>query len=144
MALATHNDVEIRLGRSLTTAEQATAEQAIETATGLVADCVDRSVDWVDQLDPVPPALRGICVERAVAIIANPTGLHSESETLGSHTHSQTHRRPPEGGVFPLTAVEERMVSRAIFGTTAGSAPAESVINRVVDLREGRDIDGGD
>jgi hypothetical protein len=141
VALATHTDVATRLGRELTEAEQKTATQVIETATGLIADAVDRTMEWAERLDPVSPVLRGICVERALAAIANPANLASESETLGDHTHAQTHRRAPEGGVLPLTPVEERMISRAVYGATTGSASAESPIDRIIDLREGRDPD---
>lgn len=141
MALATKADVEKRLQRELTELESDSAEQTIETVTGLIADAVDQTVEWVEARDPVSPVLRALCVERAIIALNNPAGISSESETLGTHSYSQTHRKPSEGGGLELTGAEERMVSRAVYGTTGSTGSVDSPVNRVINLREGRDAD---
>lgn len=137
--LASKTDVATRLGRSLSTTEEATAEQVIETVTGLIADAVERTPEWVQEIDPASPVLRALCVERAVSAIVNPSSLVSESETLGIHAYSKTHSRSAEGPPLALSDAEERMASRAVFGRASGSAPVEAPIDRIIDLREGRD-----
>ncbi len=137
--LATDKDVATRLGRDLTETEQGTAGQVIETVTGLIADAVERTAEWLEAIDPPSPVLRALCVERALSAIVNPSSLVSESETLGSHAHSQTHSRSAEGPPLALSEAEERMASRAVFGGGSGSAPVESPIDRLIDLREGRE-----
>lgn len=141
MPLATSADVEKRLQRELSDAEVDAVQQAIETVTGLIADAVDQTVEWVEARDPVSPVLRALCVERAIIGLNNPTGISSESETLGTHSHSQTHRKPSEGGGLELTATEERMVSRAVYGTTGSTGSVDSPVNRLLNLREGREAD---
>jgi len=141
MPLATSADVETRLRRELTEAEEESAEQTIETVTGLVADVVDQKVEWVEALDPVSPVLRALCVERAITALANPTGIASESETLGTHSYSQTHRSVSEGGGLELTGAEERLVRRAVYSPKSASSTPGSTIDRLINVREGRDPD---
>lgn len=140
MTFATSSDVETRLGRSLTTAEKATAEAVITTVTGLIVDVVDRDSDWAEALDPVPEALKAICVEKARQEIANPTGVRSESETLGAYQHSQTYRDSSETAVF-LTPFEERQVQRAVYGKNAASSSPRALPDRVIERAEGRQVD---
>jgi hypothetical protein len=115
MALATADDIATRLGRALTAAERAFAEQTIATVTGLIADAVSRDVAWADALDPVPPSLKGLCVEKVIAVGSNPQGLRAESESLGEHEHSRTFATGGAGSatVF-LTREEIRTVRRAL------------------------------
>lgn len=140
MAFATHEDVQTRLGRDLTEQEQGTATDVIADVTGLIVDCVDRDSDWAAGLDPVPAALKAICVEKALAAIVNPRGVASQSESLGAHSHSETFRRTADVGVF-LTPLEERRVARAVYGRNSGSSTPRSVLDRTIDLAEGRDVD---
>ncbi len=141
MPLATSADVEKRLCRELSEAEKESAEQTIETVTALIADALDQKVEWVEELDPVSPVLRALCVERAITVLANPTGISSESETLGTHTYSQTHRKPSEGGGLELTGAEERLVKRAVYSPKSASSTVGSTIDRLINVREGRDPD---
>lgn len=76
-----------------------------------------------------------------MAAIENPAGIVSESETLGSHTAARQFRRSTDGSGLALSDVEERIVTRAIFGTTAGSGPTRSMIDGFINLQEGRDAD---
>lgn len=141
MAFATTADVEARLGRSLTDEETTQAQAVIDDVTGLIADAASRDQDWADALDPVPVALKALCVKKAITAIANPIGLASESETLGQYQHSQTFPRSNDGvGVF-LTEAEERRVNWAIYGSNSASTAPEAPVDRFVDLSEGREPD---
>lgn len=139
MPFATAADVQTRIGRTLTVAEEATAEQVIETVTGLIADAVDRDSAWAAALDPVPAVVRGLCIEKAVGALANPLNLAAESKTLGSYSSARTFPRVQDVGVF-LTPVEERIAINAIYGSSSGSGPTESVMDDLLDLAEGRDV----
>jgi hypothetical protein len=135
MAFAKASDVEKRIGRALTDLEKGVAESAISTVTGLIIDCVDRDQAWADALDSVPAALTGLCVEKALGAVSNPLNLASESETLGAYSNSQTFPRSADVGVF-LTPFEERIVSRAIYGTTTGSSVPKGMFDREIELAE--------
>jgi hypothetical protein len=135
VALAKSEDVEKRVLRSLTDTEKAAAESAIATVTGLIIDCAGRDQAWADGLDPVPAALTGLCVEKAIGALSNPLNLAAQSETLGAYSRSQTFPRSGDVSVF-LTAFEERLVSRAVYGTTSGSSLPKGMFDREIELRE--------
>lgn len=139
MPFAEPKDVQARLGRSLTSAEEETASAVIAAVTGLIVDCVDRSAEWATSLDPVPEALKAICVEKAISAITNPTSLASESESLGAYQHSQTFQRSSDVGIY-LSPFEERLISRAVYGATSGSASAVSMVDRLVQSRDGEEL----
>ena len=115
MAFATAADVEARLGRDLTVAEEAAAEAVIETVTGLVLE-----VAGTAESSPVPTYYTALAVEKAVGAISNPSNLASESETLGAHTHAQTFPRSLDLGVF-LSEREEYQVRRIANGLVSSS-----------------------
>lgn len=133
MDFATVSDVEKRIGRSLSEGEKGIAESAIATVTGLILDCVDRDQTWADGLNPVPGALTGVCVEKALGAIANPLNLAAQSETLGAYSSSQTFPRTGDVSVF-LTPFEERLISRAVYGTTSGSSVPKGMFDRQIEL----------
>lgn len=135
---ATVEDVATRLGRSLSANEEETAQVVIDTVTGLIVDEVDRDSDWAAALVPVPPALKALCVEKAVAIVSNPAPGVIAAESLGAH--SVTYARNGDGGLF-LTAQEGRLARQAVYGTLSGSSDPRGVEDRVIDLNEGRDVD---
>jgi hypothetical protein len=135
MALAASKDVEARIGRTLTASEKGIADSVIGTVTGLIIDCVDRDQDWADKLDPVPVALTGLIVEKCIGAISNPLNLAAQSETLGSYSGSQTFPRSGDVSVF-LTPFEERIISRAVYGTTTGSALPKGMFDREIELAE--------
>lgn len=140
MALASTDDIAIRLGRDLTAAEAALADQTIAAVTAQIADAVDRDLDWAEALDPVPGLLKTLCVEKVIVVGSNPNSLANESQTLGAYSHSRTFQRSNDSGVF-LTDAEQRMARLAVYGTNSGSASQESMIDREIDLIEGRDVD---
>lgn len=135
MAFANSNDVETRIGRPLTEAEKGVAESAIITVTGLIIDCAGRDQAWADALNPVPSTLTGLCVEKAIGAVSNPLNLAAQSETLGAYSDSRTFPRSGDVGVF-LTPFEERLVSRAVYGTTTGSALPKGMFDREIELAE--------
>jgi hypothetical protein len=135
MVFAKAEDVEKRIVRPLTVAEKATAESVISTVTGLIIDCVGRDQAWADDLDPVPVALTGLCVEKAIGAVSNPLNLAAQSEALGAYSNSQTFPRSGDVGVF-LSPFEERIVSRAVYGTTTGSSVPKGMFDREIELVE--------
>jgi hypothetical protein len=135
MAFVTTDDVKGRLGRPLTDGEDGIAESVIGTVTGLIIDCVGRDQAWADSLDPVPVALKGLIIEKVIGAISNPLNLAAQSETLGSYSGSQTFPRSGDVSVF-LTPFEERIVSRAIYGTTTGSSLPTGMFDREIELVE--------
>lgn len=134
MAFATTDDIAARLGRdSLTAAELSQATSLIEGATAVIAEAVDKDDAWVAALDPVPNVLRVVTVEAVVRAMANPSGLRSESEQLGSYQHSQSFR--DDGGGFWLTTTERMLVRRAVWGALSGSSRPTGVVEQVYDVR---------
>lgn len=140
MAFATSDDVAVRLGRVLTEPEIAMVDYVIEQVTGLIVDAVDRDAEWAEELDPVPAALKGLCVEKAIAIGSNPNGVASESKQLGSFQHSKTFPRSQDIGLF-LDDEEIRRARSAVYGVTAKSASLRGPFDRLIDQAEFRDID---
>lgn len=140
MAFATVEDVERRLGRDLTVAEAALTEDVIESVTAQIVDAVDRDADWATALDPVPGVLKTLCVEKVIVVGTNPNGLAVESKNLGAFSYSRTFQRSNDSGIL-LTEEEARRVRAAVYGSNAGSSTPRSVIDRVIDLNENRDVD---
>lgn len=124
---ATAQDVATRMGRELTAAEEAQAEFVIATVQGLLVETVSKDAVWADALDPVPLALRAICVEKARAVLANPTNIASQTESLGAWSHSETFPRSQDDiGIF-LTDAEARIARFAVHGTNRASVMLGSV-----------------
>lgn len=116
MAFATTADVETRLGRSLTTAEEAMAEQVIDTVTELIVEIAGKAEE-----DLTASYFQALCIDKVLLIGANPNGLASESETLGDHTYSKTFPRNSDDGLF-LTEREEHTVRRIANNAVSGSS----------------------
>lgn len=140
---ATSADVSERLGRTLTATEIAQAEGVIATVTGLILDEVDQDQAWGAALSPVPPALKGLCVSKAIIALSNPNGVATTSETLGQHTYSQTFPRSLDGMSIFLSPQEGRLARQAVYGTLTGSSTPRATEDRFIDLREGQDVDEG-
>lgn len=138
MSFATAAHVSTRLGRDLTDAETDQVESVIEIVDGLIRDAVDRDADW--DPDPVPAALKELCIQKAISAIANPQNVAAYSESLGAHSYSTTFQRSQDGGLF-LSEAEGRACRLAVYGTNAGSGSSRSMIDRSIDLRENRDVD---
>jgi hypothetical protein len=138
MPFATSDDVATRLGRDLTAAETAMAEQVIDMVTGLIVDEVDRDLAWATALDPVPAVLKALCVDKVIAVGANPSGLRASSQTLGQASYSKSFR--DDAGLW-LTPQQARLVRQAVYGSLSGSSTPRTVQDRLIDLRENRDVD---
>lgn len=137
MPFATHADVETRLGRTLTTAEQATADDVIATVQAQVADEVDRDAAWADALSEVPPVLKALCVGKAINAISRPEPAVA-SEQLGAH--SVTYAREADVSIF-LSEDEKRLARMAVYGSLTGSSTPRATYDRIIDLNEARDVD---
>jgi hypothetical protein len=120
-AFATTDDVAARLGRELTTGEQASVEFLLAIASSVIADTAGRDDGWVVTLDPVPTILRGLSVELVVRALANPNQLASLREQLGNYSMAATFASERTG--MTLTPTEVLIVRRAVYGRTTGSAP---------------------
>jgi hypothetical protein len=138
MPFATSDDVATRLGRDLTAAETAMAEQVIDMVTGLIVDEVDRDLAWATALDPVPVVLKALCVDKVIAVGANPNGLRSNSQTLGQASYSKSFR--DDAGLW-LTPQQARLVRQAVYGSLSGSSTPRAMQDRLINLRENRDVD---
>lgn len=138
MALAKPEDVQARLGRPLTSGEQEIAKSVIATVTGLIADAVNQKKDWIEAIDPVPEGLKALCVEKAIGAIVNPANLASQSESLGVHSIARVFPKAGDVSVF-LSDFERRQAISAVFGNGCGSAPTVGVVDRVIELREGKE-----
>lgn len=134
MAFATTTDVETRLGRGLTSAESALAAAVITSVEGLIAEALGKDQDWIDALDPVPTTLSQLCIEKAVALITNPEGAASVSETLGAYSNSTTFPRAADIGIF-LSRDEVARVRQAVSGLSRGTARQASVVDDVIEIR---------
>lgn len=130
MAFATTDDIELRLGREITAEEAAMAEQVIEAVTAQIVDAVDRDADWAENLDPVPGLLKTLCIEKVIVVGTNPSGLASETESLGAHSYGRTFPRVSDNGLF-LTADEQRLVRMAVYGANAATARQESLVDEL-------------
>lgn len=122
MAFATTDDVATRLGRDLTVAEDAFAEQVIEDVQGLILEIAGTA-----EPSPVPTYYKALCVSKVIALGANPTGLASESETLGAHTYSKTFPRSMDGLDVFLTEHEEYTVRRIANNAVSGSSHPDAI-----------------
>lgn len=140
MLFATPDDVATRLGRELTAAEETFAAGVIADVTGLIADAVDKDGEWAEALDPVPQTLKSLCVEKVVRVAANPSALQRRSEQLGAYQVSEDYSTGSAYGVC-LTDAEELRARRAVYGASTASSSPRSLIDRIQDLREGRDVD---
>jgi hypothetical protein len=133
-AFASADDVATRLGQELTAAQEAAVEGVLAAVDGMIRDAVDRDADWAP--DPIPAYVKEIAIQKAIAALTNPAGVAAES--LGAH--SVTYQRERDGGLF-LTEAEGRGLRLAVYGTNTGSSSPRSVVDRVIDLRENRDVD---
>jgi hypothetical protein len=138
-------DVGLRLGRTLNDSEYEQTRQVIDIVTGLIIDAVDRDTTWATSLFPVPSVLKALCVEKAIAAVVNPQGYGRVHESLGAYSKDTTFRFRGTAdaelvGVF-LTPAEERTARNAVYGVLTGSSTPRSLEDRLIDLREIRNVD---
>lgn len=110
---ATADDVAARLGRDLTEHETTLADSVIETVGGLILEAVERDEDWAEAQASLPVLFETLCVEKAVALVAEPVPTVA-AETLGAY--SVTWARSSDAGVF-LTKSEKRDLRREVWGS---------------------------
>lgn len=117
MVLAAVDDVEARLGRTLTTPETARTDPGLlEEASELVLAYLDLDAEP----DPVPPAVT-IVVSRSVARLleqasaasdAIPSGAQQQSRTWGPFTEQMTFESGSTSGAPWLTAADKLLLRR--------------------------------
>lgn len=135
MAFATPQDIATRLGRDLEAIPAAMADQLLDAATAVIAEAAGRDDTWAETVDPVPAMLRFVAIEVVARAMANPNGVRSESEQLGTYQHSQAFR--DDGGGLWLTTTERLLVRRAVYGTLSGSSRPTGVVEEVYDVMYG-------
>lgn len=131
MAFASSSDVATRLLRELTDAEAAAVDAALELITGLMVNAAGKAEE--SDIDPVPPALKLLAIEKAIQLLNNPRGLASFSEALGSASRSETYQRASDVGLF-LSPTEETLIRNAVLGATRGSAKVRSIVDEMADF----------
>lgn len=139
MAFATSTDVETRLGRELTSIEEDQVELLLDLATAAIGNAADLSDAEASALSPVPTVIRGFCIELTCRALANPNGLFSRSETIGSYSYSENFNRDVSSAMS-LSDVEVLVIRRTLLGSNAGSARASNVLDELceeLDCHEG-------
>jgi hypothetical protein len=134
---ASKDDVQTRLGRTLTTEEQAQAEAVLGGVAGLIRAEVGKDTDWDPA--PIPSAFAELSIQRAIAAITNPANVAAESKQLGAFQHSRTFQRSQDGGLA-LTEAEGRAMRFALYGTNAASARQRSHVDTTLDLLDDGEI----
>jgi len=130
MAFATLQDVEKRQARALSEEEEQATLLLLDMATAYIAQAADKDEDWVEDLDDVPPIIRAMTVELVSRALANPSGLFSIQEQIGSYQYTKSFNRDVPSGMG-LTETEVLMVRRVILGTNSGSGKAASVADEL-------------
>lgn len=128
MAFATTEDVATHLGRDLTTAEEALAEDALDLVADLIRDAVSKSTSWTPS--PVPSALKALSIQKAKAAVVNPSGIANDSESLGAYSYARTFPRNAGSGLF-LTDAEARQARFAVHGTNRATVMLGSTFEEV-------------
>ena len=123
---ASVEDVATRLGRVLTGTEEDTVGLLLGLASAAIRAAIDKPESWMP--DPVPQLLRGFCVEVTCRGFLNTGGLFSKSETIGSYSYTNSFNRELPSGIA-LTDAETLVLRRSVWGTNAGSARAENVLD---------------
>lgn len=131
MAFATSTDVARRLGRDLTSSEEDQVELLLDLATAAIANAAD--LTDAEASTPVPTVIRGFCIELTCRALANPSGLFSKSETIGSYSYTQNFNRDVSSAMA-LSDVEVLVIRRTLLGSNAGSARAENVLDLCAEL----------
>lgn len=130
-AFASVDDVQARMGRTLTDDERSLAAYLLAGAAGLIADAAGKPDDWIATVTSPPRALRTVSVEAVVRVMHNPTGATSSSITLGDYSRSSGFTGSTVDGGLALTDREERKVRRAIYGQNIASPRVGSVLDDI-------------
>lgn len=128
VTFATLAELALRLGHAspddMTAAQRAQGQMLLELVTGLIVDAVDKTDTWASTLYPIHRALRAVCLEATARVMQNPSGMSSESETLGAYSHTMRYESTgnAQASGLALTDEEVRMCRRAVWGTVSGSS----------------------
>lgn len=120
------SDIEARLGRDLTTAEEATYGSILDAVSAEINTLLDLDAD----LATPPAAFKGVTVTAAIRLANNPEGLAARSETLGAYQHSQTFPRATDTATL-LSNSEIRLLRKAVYKTNVGSPRIGSVLDDI-------------
>ncbi len=128
MAFATPAELGALLGETIAV-DDPRATLLLDLATGKIASAVGMNDAWADALDPVPKALKGVCLSVAARVWSNPESLRSLQEQLGSFQEART---------FAIIGLEltdsERQDAIAAVGLDTTAAPrAESWMTDLYD-----------
>lgn len=128
VTFATLAELALRLGHAspddMTAAQQAQGQMLLELVTGLIVDAVDKTDTWAATLYPIHRALRAVCLEATARVMQNPSGMSSESETLGAYSHTTRYESTgnAQASGLALTEEEMRLCRKAVWGTVSGSS----------------------
>lgn len=128
MALASLQDVQLRLGRTLSASEVQSVTSLLDASSAVIESVVGPAAD----LDPVPPVVAAVCVNMTLRGLANPMGFASDTESLGAYSKSQTYNNASTG--IEPTQAESLLLQRAIWGTTTASGRLEPTL--LMDIAE--------
>lgn len=120
MELATQADVEARLGRTLTEAEEARLPGLLEEASVIVADYYGCPIDPDDIPDKIV-----IVVSRMVARVlqapADSDGIESTQMSAGSFQVTRNFSNRGEGGGPWLTRADKKLLGGGMVSVSLGS-----------------------
>lgn len=119
-------DIAARLGRDLTDAETTSYASILE----VISNEVNVELGLDGELVEAPAVFKGTVVTAAIRQQSNPSGVASQSETLGSYQHSETFPRSGDG-TTTLTPAEVRLLRHAFHKTLTGSPVIGSVIDDI-------------
>lgn len=153
MPFATLNDLAVVMGRTdegtFTDAEAAQGTLLLDLATGRIADGVGKDADWAEALTSVPATLRSVTLEAVRRVmgpsINNPTGVSSESETIGAYSHTVRYGEngssvTAEAAGLEITDDEMRKCRRAVWGRLSATTMPATTLDLVVELAETGEI----
>ncbi len=136
---ASLNDLAVLLGNAssanLTDAQAAQGTMLLELATGVLTGALGKDDDWAAALDPVPAALRLVCLAMVAPVMQNPGGARSESETLGAYSHSTSYTDDAHG-LGELTTAWLAMCRRAVYGRGSATTIPGTTLDLLIELQE--------
>lgn len=152
VTLATIDELAVLMGGSLTDSQRAKGLMLLELATGLITEAVGLDDEWAATYHPIHRSVRAVCLSvalRGMSPTSTTPGVSSESETLGQYSHtvrygesSSSNTSDSGGGGLTLTAAEERLVRRAVWGRSSASSMPATSLDHLVELSETGDIAG--
>src|SRR3954447_22207583 len=127
MAFADTGDIAVRLGRTLSDAEEEQAAFLLDAVTSILEEAVGKREDAIE---PELPVLRFLSVEKVVRVMSSPQGLSSQSEALGAYSHTERFNSGSNADLM-LTALETMMARKAVHGRLSGTAEPASLASDI-------------